>query len=120
MNIIQRVEIDRLLEERKGQSSHGEWTMGLWLVKSVVSGKKVSVSAFGEMNAKIAAMSKDNLIIDCEIAIEAKEYNGRWYNNFTVVNIIGENNISENDTPDTSVAVVADIVEDDDENVLPF
>jgi hypothetical protein len=52
--------------------------------------------------------------------IEAKEYNGRWYNNFTVVNIISENNISENDTPDTPVAVVADIVEDDDENVLPF
>ena len=120
MNIIHRVEIDRLLEERKGHSSHGEWTMGSWLVKSVLSGKKVAVSAFGEINSKLTVISKDHLVVDCEIMIEAKEYNGRWYNNFTVVNIISENNISENDTPDTPVAVVADIVEDDDENVLPF
>ena len=124
MNAVVRLVPEECVEVFNGNSktTGNAYTIGTWTVKGVLDGKLFAVKAFTAIH-EVLNNSK-GLILDAEISVVGKEYNGKWYNDVSIVSLM--NQTSAEDVPtqqaeqSTPAAPVFNNGGEDDENVLPF
>lgn len=116
-----------VLPVESGQGKNGTWTKSPYIIETAGQyPKKIAVSIWGDTLAKL----KEGEKVDCQIDIESREYNSRWY---TEVKCFKVDIISKSSTPATKVpskkvetAVTADDFSSfeakptDDDGTLPF
>lgn len=111
----------RILPEKKGTSSKGEWQKQDFILETQAQyPKKVCISVW---NNKFDLQSMSGKIVKASIDIESREYNERWYTDVRAWKL--ELMESENSSTQPPVETYKDDVEglswsNDQEDDLPF
>ena len=99
MNSVVRVTVEECTETYNGTSkaTGDPFVIGTWKLKGVLDGKVFIGKAFTSVHGLLT--NAKGLIVDVDVTLEAKEYNGRWYNELTVTKVLVDNGSSVNDVP---------------------
>lgn len=99
----QRIVPIRLERKYDGVGQNGPYTIGTWIVKTVVDSKQFVVTAFGFLHDYM--LSHQDKEIDVTIEVVMKEYQGKYYNDVKVTKVPQE----DTNTQDTSSAIVSTV-----------
>ena len=86
MTTLVRLVPQKCVDEYNGVSKQtgNAFTIGTWIVKGVLDGKEFVVKAFTTLHAALKDAASKSMMIDCHIAMECKEWNGKYYNDVTL------------------------------------
>ena len=97
-----------VLPVESGQGKNGTWTKSPYIIETAGQyPKKIAVCIWGETLPKL----KEGEKVDCQIDIESREYNSRWY---TEIKCFKVDIISKIATPATKVRTKKVEADDDD------
>lgn len=124
MTQLVRVTVEDCIDVYRGvkKDTGNEYVIGTWKVRGILDGKVFAAKAFTDNHKKLEECK--GLIIDVLISIEGKEYNGKMYNDVIITEIKKEE--VKVDVPGMEMvlpesgASVADMLVNDNDNVLPF
>ena len=99
MNSVVRVTVEECVDVYQGTSkaTGDPFIIGTWKFKGMLDSKYFVGKAFSSMHASLE--SAKGLVIDVNVSFEAKEWNGKWFNDVTIVNVLLDNSSSVSDTP---------------------
>jgi len=110
-------QITQILEEQTGESPKGKWVKRSFLLeKDDQYPKQIKIDAFGEKcNPEFIKL---NNMVEIDINIESKEFNGKYYTNVNAfkISLIGKSNEQQPQMP-ISKPTEQTVSKDDD---LPF
>lgn len=72
----------KIMPKEEGQSAAGNFWEKQTLVINVTTGQKeipVAISFFGERRTNWLKVLKEGQLVDVAVAIESREYDGRWF-----------------------------------------
>lgn len=110
-------QITQILEEQTGESPKGKWVKRSFLLEiDEQYPKQIKIDAFGEKcNPEFIKL---NNMVEIDINIESKEFNGKYYTNINAfkISLIGKSNEQQPQMP-ISKPTEQTVSKDDD---LPF
>lgn len=82
------------------KSTGDAYVIGTWKLKGVSDGKIFVANAFTALHNTL--LESIGLIMDALITVEAREYNGKWYNDVKITTIIPNQENVKADLPTSS------------------
>lgn len=120
MNSQVRFMVEECVSTYNGTSktSGNPYTIGTWKLKGVTDGKIFVANAFSTEHQILQASV--GLLMDAFITVEAREYNGKWYNDVKISNISNPDGGKVDVPTDQKAEVPQQATFAGEENDLPF
>lgn len=103
MIVAARIIPVRLFSTYEGNKDGNAYSIGTWIVKSIVDGKEFSLKAFQKEHSYL--QSHIDVTIDCELSITGKPWQDKYFNEIQIQNIANmESGVEATSAPQTSSA----------------